>query len=256
MKRKRLVSVLVLLTVVLLPLCALGEAALYQVSTLQALMQGDYYGAVTLDELVQYGDTGLGTFDGLDGEMIVLDGAVYRAAYDGVIVAEGEDTLTPFANVAFIGDGDSIQSSFEGGLDGLLAALSCLVPDQNMPVVFRVTGTFRDVTVRSVPAQREPYPPLTEVVKNQAVYTRDAAQGVIVGFRFPAYMGDINTTGYHLHFLSGDRTFGGHLLDVSSGEIEVRYRELDTFTMVLPDSIRLYNVTETTDGDIQAVESR
>ena len=79
---------------------------------------------------------------------------------------------------------------------------------------------------------------------------------MIVGFRFPGYMGDINTTGYHLHFLSDDNTFGGHLLDAASGEISVQYRELNEFNMVLPDSISLYSMTETTDEDIEAVESQ
>lgn len=254
MKGKRVLSILLLLAVILLPLAALGEGALYQVSTLQALMQGDYYGVVTAETLAGRGDTGLGTFDALDGEMIVLDGIVYKAAYDGGITAVGEEELTPFANVAFIGSAESVESSFEGGYDGLLTALSALVPDGNMPVLFRIAGTYTDVTVRSVPRQEEPYPPLTEVVKNQAVFHLDQADGVIVGFRFPEYMGDINTTGYHLHFLSGDHTFGGHLLDMESGTITLAYRELNVFNMVLPDTISLYNVTQTTDADVEAVE--
>jgi acetolactate decarboxylase len=225
------------------------------VSTLQALMQGDYYGAVSVGTLLARGDTGLGTFDALDGEMVVLDGVVYKAAYDGSITAMGADVLSPFANVAFIGDGQTVESSFEGGYDGLLTALSALAPDQNMPGLFRITGTFENVKVRSVPRQAEPYPPLTDVVKNQAVFEMEQAQGVIVGFRFPQYMGDINTTGYHLHFLSDDLSFGGHLLDMESGTFPLQYCELNEFNMVLPESISLYNVTQTTDADIEAVES-
>ena len=254
MKTKRYLCGLLLLLVVLLPLSALGEGALYQVSTLQALMQGDYYGAVSVDTLLMRGDTGLGTFDALDGEMVVLDGVVYKAAYDGSITAMGAEALSPFLNVAFIGDGEAAESSFEGGYDGLLAALNALAPDHNMPVVFRVAGTYQGVKVRSVPKQNEPYPPLTDVVKHQAVFEAKQVQGVIVGFRFPDYMGNINTTGYHLHFLSDDKTFGGHLLDVESGMITLQSRELNEFTMLLPDTIGLYNVSETTDADIQTVE--
>ena len=254
MKSKRFLSLFLLLSIVALPLYAFADGALYQVSTLQALMQGDYYGAASAGELLTRGDTGLGTFDALDGEMVVLDGVVYKAAYDGSITAMGDDELSPFANVAFIGDGESIESSFEGGYEGLLTALSALVPDTNMPVVFRIEGTFDSVIVRSVPEQEEPYPPLTDVVQNQAVFQTEQTAGVIVGFRFPAYMGDINTTGYHLHFLSDDLTFGGHLLDMESGAFTLQYQTLNEFTMVLPDSIRLYNVTEITHEDIQTVE--
>jgi len=256
MKAKRWLSIFLLLTVALLPLQALGAGELFQVSTLQALMQGDYVGALTVEELIGHGDTGLGTFDGLDGEMIVLDGVVYKAAYDGTVTAVAETETVPFANVAFLGEWESIDTSFTGGYDGLLEVLTTSVPERNMPVVFRVTGTFSNVEVRSVPKQQEPYPPLTEVVKNQAVFTCMQTEGAVVGFRFPSYMGDINTTGYHLHFLSADCTFGGHLLNIESGEITIQYCELNTFNMVLPDSISLYDVTETTESDIQAVESR
>ena len=254
MRAKRLLSLLLLFAVIILPVSALCEGALYQVSTLQALMQGDYYGAVSVGTLLSRGDTGLGTFDALDGEMVVLDGVVYKAAYNGSITAMGEDELSPFANVAFIGDGEAVDSSFEGGYDGLLTALSALVPDTNMPVVFRIAGNYANVKVRSVPAQAEPYPPLTDVVKDQAVFFAAQEEGVIVGFRFPDYMGDINTTGHHLHFLSNDLSFGGHLLDVESGAITLEYRVLDEFTMVLPDSISRYSMTETTDADIKTVE--
>ena len=256
MKTKRLLPVLMVFTALLLPLNALCAGALYQVSALQALMQGDYYGVVPVETLLTRGDTGLGTFDALDGEMVVLDGVAYRAAYDGSIAAAAADELSPFANVAFIGDGETFSASFEGGYDGLLSALSAIVPDRNLPVVFRVAGVFTGVKVRSVPKQAEPYPPLTEVVKNQAVFQKEQAEGVIVGFRFPAYMGELNTVGYHLHFLSADLTFGGHLLDVSSGTAEVRANELNEFSMVLPDTLSLYNVAATTDGDIETVEQK
>ena len=256
MKTKRLLSVILLLAAALLPLHALCAGTMYQVSALQALMQGDYYGAVSVAELLSRGDTGLGTFDGLDGEMIVLGGVAYKAAYDGSIRPAGAEELSPFANVAFIGDGVSAEDSFEGGYDGLLAALTALAPDRNLPVVFRVTGDFTDVMVRSVPRQEEPYPPLTDVVKRQAVFTRELVRGTVVGFRFPAYMGDLNTAGYHLHFLSEDRTFGGHLLDAVSGEIGVRFCELNELTLTLPESVALYNLTKTTDAEIETVEGR
>ncbi|MBE0600351.1 MAG: acetolactate decarboxylase [Firmicutes bacterium] len=254
MKRKRVVSVLLWIIVFFLPFTSLGDGALYHVSPLQALMQGDYYGATPLETLLQRGDTGLGTFDALDGEMVVLDGVVYRAAYDGSIHVMGNEVQTPFANVAFIGNGQSADGSFEGGYDALLAALNLLVPDQNLPVLFRIAGSYENVRVRSVPRQTEPYPPLTEAVKNQAVFDIGRVQGVIVGFRFPQYMGDINTTGYHLHFLSDDLRFGGHLLDAGAGTFTVRFAELNEFTMVLPDTISRFNPAQTTAADVEAVE--
>ena len=56
-----------------------GNSKMYQVSTLQALALGYSRSVVTVGELLRHGDTGLGTFEDVDGEMIVIDGNCYRA---------------------------------------------------------------------------------------------------------------------------------------------------------------------------------
>src|SRR5512137_1292807 len=63
---------------------------LYQVSTIDALMQGVFDGVEPVAELKKHGDFGIGTFDALDGEMIVLDGIVYQAKADGHIYTAGD----------------------------------------------------------------------------------------------------------------------------------------------------------------------
>ncbi len=61
---------------------ALPDAeSIYQVALLQSLAQGHYDGIVTVEELKTHGDTGIGTFEGVNGEMIVLDGVVYQAIH-------------------------------------------------------------------------------------------------------------------------------------------------------------------------------
>ena len=64
---------------------------MFQVSLLQGLTFGDYHGSITVEDLKEHGDTGLGTFDGLNGEMIVIDGEVYRAAGDGTVEEVSDD---------------------------------------------------------------------------------------------------------------------------------------------------------------------
>ena len=56
---------------------------LFQASTIGALLDGAYEGDVTFAELAEHGDLGLGTLNGLDGEMIALDGRFFRADVDG-----------------------------------------------------------------------------------------------------------------------------------------------------------------------------
>ena len=52
-------------------------------------------------ELKKHGDFGIGTFDALDGEMIVLDGVVYQAKADGHIYQAADNLTTPFATVTY-----------------------------------------------------------------------------------------------------------------------------------------------------------
>ncbi len=59
---------------------------IYQVSTLQALALGYTRSVVTVEQLLEHGDTGLGTFQDVDGEMIVVDGVCYQAKQDGGII--------------------------------------------------------------------------------------------------------------------------------------------------------------------------
>jgi len=66
---------------------------------------------------------------------------------------------------------------------------------------------------RSVHRQVKPYPPLAEVAADQSVFTLSDVEGTLVGFRFPDYAKGLEVPGYHLHFITGDRTRGGHVLD-------------------------------------------
>jgi alpha-acetolactate decarboxylase len=77
----------------------LDHATLFQVSTTGALVQGVYKGAVTIGELKNHGDFGLGTFEGLDGEMVALDGKFYQVHSDGRITEPPDAAPVPFACV-------------------------------------------------------------------------------------------------------------------------------------------------------------
>ena len=73
---------------------------MYQVSTLQALALGYSRAVITVGELIREGDTGLGTFEDVNGEMIVMDGHCYRADRDGNVTVVDPGTGVPFAAVA------------------------------------------------------------------------------------------------------------------------------------------------------------
>lgn len=57
-----------------------GANVLYQHGTLALLVPGLLEGTTTIGELLKHGDTGIGTGEGLDGELIILDGVAYKVA--------------------------------------------------------------------------------------------------------------------------------------------------------------------------------
>jgi acetolactate decarboxylase len=216
-----------------LPVLAAERDTLYQVSAIDGLMVGLYDGVTTIGELRTHGDFGIGTFHGLDGEMLVLDGTVFQIPADGKVRQVADSATTPFASVSFFESEQILQLA---GLDqaGLTRALDQRIGTDNIPYAVRMEGQFKRVRTRSVPRQTPPYAPLAEVAKKQSVFEFETVRGVMVGYRLPSLMGRINVPGYHLHFITDDHTAGGHVLDFEVAAVTVALDALPHFRMVLP----------------------
>ena len=74
---------------------------IYQISTLQALALGYTRSVVTVKELLEHGDIGLGTFEDVNGEMIVIDGHCYRADENGDVTEADSEIGVPFSSVTW-----------------------------------------------------------------------------------------------------------------------------------------------------------
>jgi acetolactate decarboxylase len=188
---------------------------------MSALLAGVYDGDLAIAELLEHGDFGLGTFDALDGELVVLDGVAYRMRSDGSVhPVPGSDT-TPFAVVTtfFADQVIPVRSPLT------MAALFDVVgaESQNYLYAVRVTGRFASVTTRTVSVQQKPYPPLRDAVRGETMNTFADLDGTIVGFETPLYERGIGVPGGHVHFIDASRTRGGHALDftLQSGTIEI-----------------------------------
>ncbi|HXX55499.1 MAG TPA: acetolactate decarboxylase, partial [Methanoregula sp.] len=189
----------------------------YQVSTMGALAGGAFAGVQPVSELKKHGDFGIGTFDGLNGEMIVLDGNVYQAFSNGTVATAPEKETVPFAMVTWFDRDSTVITDRPMNYTGLTAYLTAALPSDTMIYAVRIHGTFPEMTVRSIPQQQRPYPSLVAAAANQSVYSSTDAKGTIVGFFLPGFMSGPNMAGYHLHFISDDRKTGGHVLDFSAG---------------------------------------
>ncbi|MBU1064950.1 acetolactate decarboxylase [bacterium] len=199
--------------------------SIYQVSILDALMAGIYDGETSIEELKTHGDFGLGTFNALDGEMIVLGGEVYQIAADGVAQRIDDHIQTPFAVVTFF-TADTIISIKESiDRHQLGNTIDRLLAGRNIPAAIKITGDFSVIRTRSVPRQSRPYPPLLDVLNNQPEFILENVTGTIAGFRLPVYMKNINAPNYHFHFITNNESAGGHLLDFTARNLSI---EIDT----------------------------
>jgi acetolactate decarboxylase len=213
--------------------------ALFQASTIGALLDGAYDGDVSFKELAEHGDLGLGTLNALDGEMIALDGGFYRADVDGQINEVGPAERTPFAVMVWFESMVEFESARPLGNDEFLALLDERLPAGATSCALRVDGEFELVRARSVPKQRPPYRPLTEVVAEQHVFDLHETSGTMVGFRFPDYAEGLEVSGYHLHYITGDRSRGGHVLECRPRRVRVRIDPSTDLHVELPPGIDL-----------------
>ncbi len=208
--------------------------AVFQTSTIDALLAGVYDGDLPLSELRAHGDFGIGTYYNLDGEMVLVDGEFHQVRADGRVYRPDPDGETPFATVCRFTGGTPFAVTAGQDMEGVEQLVDAHAANPNLFYAIRIDGYFKSVKTRSVPAQSRPYPPLKDVAATQPVFNRKNVSGTVVGFRCPTYVKGINVPGYHLHFLSEDRAFGGHLLafEVLTGRGEVM--QLDEFVMDLP----------------------
>lgn len=212
---------------------------LFQASTIAALLEGRYEGDVTFEALARQGDTGLGTLNHLDGEMIALDGEFFRADVNGIVTRIPPEEKTPFAVVVEFDPDRTVE--VEGPV-GMREALSALDHDDDGPgpvTALRIDGEFERVEARSVPRQEKPFRPLAEVVEDQNVFTFGPCEGSLVGFRFPDWSEGIEVAGYHLHFIDRDRKRGGHVLDFTMLGGTARIESSSDLNVELPPGVEL-----------------
>jgi len=211
------------------------QHSIFQVSTSGALVEGVYEAATTLGDVLRHGDFGLGTFVGLDGEGILLDGVGYRAGADGSLTEVPETTPAPFwVATKFHADHSETLTGIQNWAD-LCTRLTALRTSNNLLAAFRVEGVFDFIHVR-VACKAEPGASLVEATSHQAEFQFENLEGTLVGFFTPAYARTINVPGYHLHLVSADRRHGGHVLEVRARSLNASIHLTNDLHLVLPEN--------------------
>lgn len=183
-----------------------------QAGTYDYLIQPDYDGIAPLRDVVGASTIGLGTFDRLDGELIMVGGVIYRVGTDGTPRVAPLSRTTPFfEGVRFVPQAS--RRLPEGtACSALVPLIDSLAGSSQGMVAVRLIGTFTVLTARSVPAQSAPYPPLAEVVAEQTVFPLSDVRATLVGFRTGTDLLGVGAPGLHLHGVTAARDAGGHIL--------------------------------------------
>ena len=236
------------------------ENLMYQVSTLQALMMGYSRSVITVEELKKHGTAGLGTFEDVNGEMIMVDGACYQASEDGDVTAMAPDAGVPFASVAQMHDSREFPLEEITDIEKLKEQLLLKVEEGfglNSMHIAVVDGLFRQVSARSESAHRSQHVTLKDVLKKtQKEFFFDNIPGTLICIYYPDYLDGINAAGWHFHFLSKDRTKGGHVFDLNMERGTVRLYKISRMEMQLPvePAFDTYSLRQASNEDIKSVE--
>ena len=239
---------------------------MYQVSTLQALSLGYSRGVITVKELLEHGNTGLGTFEDVNGEMILIDGICYRATNDGSVTIAPDDLGVPFASVSYINDKNSESGCKKfsvkdiGNIKDLKTQLDLKVEEDfglNCMHICRIDGDFFSVDARSETGRHSHHVSLKKVLDgNQKDFRFENLKGSLICVYHPDYMDGINAAGWHFHFISEDRKNGGHVFEINLKNAEITLKKLQSIEIRLPGSpaFDTYSLKSASGDEIKQVE--
>jgi acetolactate decarboxylase len=228
-------SVALIITKALADYFDVAHHTLYQVSTATALVEGIYQGAVRVETLREHGDLGLGTFEDLDGEMVVFDGHFFQVRCDGSVREVDDSVLSPFAVITRFAPEPAVTLDQCPDLGHLTSRFDRLRHSDNIFYALRVDGMFDYVHTRAM-CRTEEGVPLVQAAAVQPEFEFRDISGTLVGFWTPEYAKTFNVPGYHLHFISADRTRGGHLLQCRGSNLRLQIQREGDYHLALPET--------------------
>ncbi len=218
----------------------INEKPIFHYSVLDALRNGVYTGDLNIAVLRTKGDFGLGTYNYLDGEMIVLNGIFYQITGDGKVSIAESKLKTPFAAVTFFKADKVYELVGISDFEEMQKEIVKNLPSENKSYAVQIECEFESMKVGSANRVKENETTgLVELMKTRPLFEKQNVIGTLVGFYTPAYMSTVNLSPFHFHFLSKDRKFGGHFMSGkfnSAVKIKVRIDEKPGLLVVFPEN--------------------
>jgi acetolactate decarboxylase len=206
---------------------------LFNAAPRAAYQAGAYTGFYSYADLLKQGDFGLGATDENNGELLLLNGAVYRSRINGTTNLPSPDEKTPFATVTFFRPTESF--SYENmSMEDFEKKFDLEHSPKNRIYAIRITGSFTFVEAGAGAKQAKPYRPLAEVFKEYVIGRKAQLTGDLVGFRCPSLLTGIDYVGFHFHFIDQAKDWGGHVFDFGIERVEVAVQELSGYSVVMP----------------------
>ena len=236
------------------------QGRMLQVSTLQALALGYTRSVMTVGELMTHGETGLGTFEHVNGEMIAIDGKCYRATEDGSVEKAADDMGVPFSSVSYMDGCREFEISGDYDMEKLKQELDNRIEQVfglNSMHIIQIHGIFEKIYARSEAPYKSAHITLkTMLEKTQTSFEFDDIEGDLVGVYYPDYMDGINASGWHLHFINSDRTMGGHIYEINMKKGLVRIAKRTSIEIQLPKDAAFdtYSLKNASKDEIKQVE--
>ncbi len=211
---------------------------LFQASAWNALALGNFDAAVNAGDLLRCADTGIGVGAALNGAVILEDGVAYRATADGgVAVMQPENGIAFAAAMAFDENAPDVELKNIGSIESLRRALEPFVnSNRNIFYMIKAGGVFNAVHLCSWDTCRKPYPTLAEAAKSQHEFCFENTRGNVIAVWCPQYVSGICWPGWHFHYLSSDKTQGGHVLDLSVDRLHMKIHRIERFDLTLPQN--------------------
>lgn len=208
-----------------------GDNQLYQFSVVNALMAGYAEGGLPVSKFLEKGNIGLGTFDGLQGELVILDRIAYRLTSEGSVTSVSSNEKLPYALVAnFVSQKDWKSSVLDRkSLETYLRKRA-----KNHFLIFKIEAHFDTMSCRTVSGQRYKGESLTKLSKDASKKTFTNMKGSIVGIFTPHVWEGISVAGQHMHFIDENRLAGGHILDFQAKDAIIQEATSSNIQVELP----------------------
>ncbi|CUU50919.1 MULTISPECIES: acetolactate decarboxylase [Clostridium] len=207
-------------------------------STSMAFCQGVLDTDINLEDIRQFGDFGFGSTAGLQDPFIMLDNEIYFSEQ-----IPSKRTLNLSLLTFLKPDPDKHVLISHMNKKQLGEYFQSIIPTKNIAYAVRFDGSFEFIELSRFPSFEKPYPKLTpeDIDRSKKTELRNIT-GTLVGFWLPDYAKKVNSGAnkLHLHFISSDKKFFGHVTDceIINGNMAIDYKH--SINIVLPKNDDFY----------------